>query len=131
MNEIFQFLNDNNTFYLATVEGSTPKVRPFGFVMEYKCKLCFCTNNNKDVYNQLKANPNFEISSTSKTFEWMRLKGKATFITTEDSKRAVLDASPHLEQIYSMDDPTFEVFCANEAEAVFYNMNGETRVVKL
>ncbi|MBV4420602.1 pyridoxamine 5'-phosphate oxidase family protein [Clostridium tyrobutyricum] len=131
MNEILKFLHDNHTFYLATVDGSMPKVRPFGFVMEYKGKLCFCTNNNKDVYKQLKLNSNFEISTVSRTFEWMRLKGKATFITTEESKRAVLDAMPSLRKIYSLDDLTFEVFCADEAEATFYNMKGETRTIKL
>lgn len=131
MNEILQFLKDGNTFYLATTDGSTPKVRPFGFVMEYKGKLCFCTNNFKDVYKQLSINPKFEISSTSKAMEWIRLKGKATFITSQDSKQAVLDAEPSLKKIYNMTDPTFEVFCADEAEATFYNMKGETRTVKL
>ncbi len=131
MNEILQFLTDNHIFYLATIDGSTPKVRPFGFVMAYKGKLCFCTNNFKDVYRQLKVNPEFEISSTSETMEWIRLKGEATFITNLDSKQAVLDAEPSLKKIYSIDDPTFEVFCADKVEATFYNMKGETRTVKL
>jgi uncharacterized pyridoxamine 5'-phosphate oxidase family protein len=39
MNEVLKFLNDNHTFYLATVDGNLPKVRPFGFVMEFEGKL--------------------------------------------------------------------------------------------
>lgn len=131
MDEVLQFLKDNHVFYLATVDGSTPKIRPFGFVMEYKGKLCFSTNNQKDVYKQLKANPKFEISTTSQTAEWLRLKGKATFITTEDSKRAALDVMPSLGKMYSVGDPIFEIFCADEAEATFYNMKGESRTIKL
>ena len=131
MDEILKFLKENATFYLATVEGSVPKVRPFGFVMEYQGKLCFCTNNQKDVYEQLKANPKFEISTTAKTGEWIRLSGKATFITTEDSKRAVLEEMPSLGRMYSIDDPTFEVFCADEAEATFHNFKDEPRTIKL
>ncbi len=131
MDEILQFLKENSTFYLATVEGSNPKLRPFGFIMEYNGKLCFCTNNQKDVYEQLKANPKFEISTTAKSGEWIRLSGKATFITTEDAKRAVLKEMPSLERLYSIDDPNFEVFCADEAEATFHNIKGEPRTIKL
>ena len=34
--EIMQFLKDNPTFYLATVDGYLPRVRPIGFAMWYK-----------------------------------------------------------------------------------------------
>ena len=34
--EIMQFLKDNPTFYLATVDGYLPRVRPLGFAMWYK-----------------------------------------------------------------------------------------------
>jgi len=131
MNEVLQFLKDNPTFYLATTDGDTPKVRPFGFVMDYEGKLCFCTNNQKDVYKQLKANPKFEISTTSQTGEWLRLKGKAVFITSRESKKAALDAAPSLRKIYSEDDDIYEIFYADDAEATFYKMGGTPRTVKL
>lgn len=130
MDEVFEFLSQNPVFYLATVEGETPKVRPFGFVMKYEGKLCFCTNNKKDVYRQLKANPQFEICTVSKTGEWLRLKGNAVFITTRESKQAALNASPSLGMMYSADDSIFEVFCAADAEATFLGMNGASRTVK-
>ena len=131
MEEVLQFLKDNPTFYIATVDGDTPKVRPFGFVMEYNGKICFCTNNQKDVYKQLKANPKFEISVASKTGEWLRLKGKAVFITSRESKKAALDTMPSLRNLYSEDDPIYEIFCADEAEATFYSMNGPVKTVKI
>jgi uncharacterized pyridoxamine 5'-phosphate oxidase family protein len=131
MNEVLQFLKENPIFYIATVDGDTPKVRPFGFVMEYDGKLCFCTNNQKNVYRQLKTNPKFEISTTSKDGKWLRLKGKAVFITNRESKKAALDASPSLGRMYSVDDSIFEVFCADEGEATFSDMKGESRTLKL
>ncbi|MEG6566293.1 pyridoxamine 5'-phosphate oxidase family protein [Thermoanaerobacterium saccharolyticum] len=131
MEEVLQFLKDNPTFYIATVNGDTPKVRPFGFVMEYNGKICFCTNNQKDVYKQLKANPKFEISITSKTGEWLRLKGKAVFITSRESKKAALDTMPSLRNLYSEDDSIFEIFYADEAEATFYGMSGPVKTVKI
>ena len=131
MNEVLQFLKDNPVFYIATVDGDTPKVRPFGFAMEYDGKLCFCTSNQKNVYRQLKANPKFEISTTSKTGEWLRLKGKAVFITSRESKKAALDARPALGRMYSVDDSIFEIFCVDEGEATFSDMSGASRTLKL
>ncbi len=131
MNEILKFLADNPIFYLATVEGDIPKVRPFGFVMNYQGKLHLCTSNQKDVYKQLKANPHLEISTTSQTGEWLRLKGKAVFNTNKESKQAALDVAPFLSRMYSVDDSIFEVFYIENAEATIQNMKGESKTIKL
>lgn len=131
MNEVLQFLNDNPVFYLATVDGDTPKVRPFGFAMEYDGKLCFATSNQKDVYKQLKANPKMEICTASKTGEWLRLKGKAVFVTTVESKLAALNAMPSLGKMYSADDSVFEVFCLEDGEATLCSMAGGSKTIKL
>jgi uncharacterized pyridoxamine 5'-phosphate oxidase family protein len=131
MNEVLKFLTDNSPFYLATMDGDLPRVRPFGFVMEYEGKLCFCTSNQKPVYQQLKANPNFEISTTSKIGEWLRLKGKAVFNTSKQSKRVALDAMPMLKNMYSVEDSLFEIFYIVEAKATFADMKGASRTIKL
>ncbi len=129
MNEVLNFLKSNVPFYIATVEGTTPKVRPFGFVMDYEGKLYFCTSNQKPVYKQLKANPRFEVSAATKTGEWLRLKGEAVFDTNKKTKQAALDAAPFLSNMYSADDSIFEVFYIKNAEAVFCNMKGESKTV--
>lgn len=131
MDEVLKFLTDNPTFYLATVDGNLPKVRPFGFVMLFDGKLCFCTSNQKNVYKQLKANPHLEVSATSKTGEWLRLRGKAVFNTSSQSKQAALEAAPFLNKMYSVDDPIFETFYVEDGEATFTEMNGISRTIKL
>jgi uncharacterized pyridoxamine 5'-phosphate oxidase family protein len=131
VNEVLKFLIDNSPFYLATMDSGLPKVRPFGFAMEYLGKLCFCTNNQKQVYRQLQANPNFEISATSQTGEWLRLKGKAVFNTSKQSKQAALDVMPMLKNMYSVEDEIFEIFYIAEAEATFADMKGASRTIKL
>lgn len=130
MNEVLQFLTENPTFYLATVEGTTPKVRPFGFVMNYQEKLYFCTSNKKNVYKQLTQNPYFEVSTTSKSHEWIRLKGKAVFNSTRETRQAAITAAPFLSNLYSADDPSFELFYIEEAEATFFNMKGVAKSIK-
>lgn len=130
MEEVLKFLTENTPFYVATVDGDTPKVRPFGFIMNYEGKLCFCcTSNQKNVYKQLKANPKFEISATSKSYQWIRLKGKAVFITSPETIKAAMDQAPNLRNLCSEDE--IEIFYADEAEATFYTMNGDSRSVKL
>lgn len=131
MDEVLTFLKDNPVFYLATVEGNIPKVRPFGFAMNFEGKLYFCTSNQKPVFRQLKANPNFEVCTTSKTNEWLRLKGKAVFNTTRQTKQAALDAMPMLKNMYSVDDSLFELFYIEDAEATFTDMKGGPRTIKL
>lgn len=131
MDEVLAFLKDNPVFYLATVEGNIPKVRPFGFAMNFEGKLYFCTSNQKPVFRQLKANPNFEVCTTSKTNEWLRLKGKAMFNTTRQTKQAALDAMPMLKNMYSVDDSLFELFYIEDAEATFSDMKGGSRTIKL
>lgn len=132
MKEVLKFLTDNGPFYIATVAGDKPKVRPFGFVMEHEGKLWFCTNNKKDVYKQLIANPYFEVSTTSPEGRWIRLKGKAVFNTTPAIKAKALEVSPRLANIYSVEDQLFELFYIEEGEATFNSMGGgESKTVKL
>ncbi|HWR07866.1 pyridoxamine 5'-phosphate oxidase family protein [Sporomusa sp.] len=131
MEEVLKFLTENPIFYLATVDGDIPKVRPFGFVMNFEGKLHFGTSNQKNVYRQLKANPNFEISTTSKTGEWIRLKGKAVFNTSKQSKQAALTKMPQLANMYSVDDSIFELFYIENGEATLQDMKGNSKTIKL
>lgn len=61
MNEVIEFLKENPVQYFATVElDNKAKVRPFQFMIEDGGKLYFCTNNEKDVFKQIKNNPYVE-----------------------------------------------------------------------
>jgi len=132
MDEVLEFLTENRVFYIATVDGHLPRVRPFGFVMKYDGKLCFCTNNQKEVYRQLRANPHFEISATSADgSKWLRLRGQAVFITSRETKKAALEHMPSLRRMYSEDDDIFEIFYADQAEATFADLEGNVRTFKL
>ncbi|AXU27867.1 TPA: pyridoxamine 5'-phosphate oxidase family protein [Clostridioides difficile] len=75
MEKIMNFLKENSTFYFATVEGNKPRVRPFGFVMDYEGKLYFGIGKHKTSYKQVLVNPNVEIFTASKDGKWIRIKG--------------------------------------------------------
>ena len=131
MNEVLEFFLENRIVYLATVDGNIPKVRPVGFVMELEGKLYFSTSNQKNVYKQLKANPNFEVSIISQTGDWLRLQGKAVFNTTRQTRQAALDAVPAFSKMYSIDDDIFELFYIEDGVAIFNDTKGSSRTVIL
>ena len=77
--EIMEFLKENPTFYLATVEGYLPRVRPIGFAMWYNDHLCIGLGKHKAAYKQLLDNTNLEICAANDRGEWMRIQGTANF----------------------------------------------------
>jgi uncharacterized pyridoxamine 5'-phosphate oxidase family protein len=131
MNEVLSFFNECGVFFVSTVDGDQPRVRPFSFAMEYEGKLCFATSNQKPVYTQLMNNPNVEISASSKDARWLRLSGKAVFCTSKESKQKALEVMPMLKSMYSPDDTIFEIFYLENAVANFYSLQGESKSISL
>ncbi|MHC1681846.1 MAG: pyridoxamine 5'-phosphate oxidase family protein [Clostridiaceae bacterium] len=123
MKEVLDFLTECGTFFISTVDGDQPRVRPFGFVMDYEGKLCLCTSNKKPTFAQLKVNPKTEISAT-KDGRWIRLSGEAEFCTTKESKAKALEVAPSLKAMYSVDDDIFEVFYIKNVKAVIADFSG-------
>lgn len=128
MERVYEFLKRAGVFYMATECKEEPKVRPFGFVMVYKDRLYFCTNNQKEVYRQIKENPNVEICTCIGT-EWIRVRGKAFFDNDMEAKRQVFDVDPGMCKLYQAEDEIFEIFYLCEGEAVFADMNGRNETV--
>lgn len=118
MKETLEFLKKAGTFYLATMDGDQPRVRPFGAVCEFEGKLYLITNNKKDVYKQIMANPKIEISGMADG-KWIRLSGEAVQDPRREAKKAMLDANPGLRGMYNEDDGIVEVLYLRNATAVF------------
>lgn len=131
MKEVLEFLNECKVFFVSTIDGNQPRVRPFGFVMEYEGKLCFGTSNQKRVYAQLTANPNCEIIAATKDAKWVRLSGQAVFCTTKEAKAHALETLPMLKKLYSVEDDIFEIFYLENAVAYFSTMQGDYKTVNL
>lgn len=131
MNEVLEFLLNSPTFYIATMDGDQPRVRPFGAVMKFEDKLYFTTNNTKPVYKQLVENSKIEISTTSPKGEWIRLTGKAVVDSRKEVKEAMLEASPMLKNMYSLDDDIFELFYLTDAVATFSSFTSAPKTIRL
>ncbi|MBO7452328.1 MAG: pyridoxamine 5'-phosphate oxidase family protein [Clostridiales bacterium] len=101
MSKINEFLNAAGVFFLATVDGDQPKLRPLGLHMEMDGKELFGVGDFKDVYKQMVKNPKVEIVASKPNGHWMRYTGKAVFETDPKYAEAALEAAPHLRQIYN------------------------------
>ena len=101
MSRINDFLTEAGVFFLATVDGDKPRLRPLGAHMEMDDKVIFGVGDFKDVYKQLCKNPNAEIVACKPDGHWLRYSGKAVFETDAKYAEAMLDGAPHLRNIYN------------------------------
>ena len=116
--KVCQFLDDAQTYYLATVEGDQPRVRPFGTALVYGGKLYIQTGKVKNVSKQLAANPKAEICAF-KDGKWLRLSGELINDDDRAVKVAMLEKMPSLKRMYSADDDNTQVLYFKNATATF------------
>lgn len=129
MQRVEKFLKEAETYYLATVEGDQPRVRPFGTAHIFEGKLYIQTGKVKDVSKQLHANPKAEICAF-RNGTWLRVSGELIPDERREAKVAMLEAYPSLQKMYSADDDNTEVLYFKDATATFYSFTSEPEVVK-
>ena len=95
MERVVKFLKDAGVYYLATVEGDQPRVRPFGTAHVFEGKLYIQTGKVKDVSRQLLANPKAEICAFLNG-EWIRIAGELIEDDRIEARQSLLDAYPGL-----------------------------------
>jgi len=103
MIEVYEFLKDCGVYYLATMDGNQPRVRPFGTVSIFDNHLYIQTGKSKNVSKQIEANPNVEICAF-KDGKWIRVTGKLIRDDRIEPKKDMLDKYPDLKSMYSAED---------------------------
>ena len=102
MEEVYDFLKKCETYYLATVEGDQPRVRPFGTVDIFEGKLYIQTGKVKDVSKQLQANPKAEICAYDiDSGKWLRITGKLIRDDRVDAKNICLTSTRASNHIFA------------------------------
>ncbi len=125
-NKVINFLKSNPVQYLATVgRDNKAKCRPFMFMNEEDGKLWFCTNSTKDVYKDMQKNPEIEITTSSPSYEWIRLHGKAVFENNKTVKENAMKNNIVKNQYKTADNPIFEVFYLENAHGVIADFSGK------
>lgn len=127
--KVYQFLEDAQTYYLATVEGDQPRVRPFGTALLYEGKLYIQTGKVKDVSKQIAANPKVEISAF-KDGKWIRLAGELVNDDRREVKAAMLEKMPSLKAMYSADDDNTQVLYFKNATATICSFTEAPEIIR-
>ena len=129
MNEVFEFLKKARTYYLATMEGDQPRVRPFGTVDLFEGRLYIQTGKSKKVSQQLQINPKTELCAFLDG-KWLRVAGTLVRDDRVEAKAHMLDNYPELKAMYSADDDNTEVLYFKDAEATFSSFTEAPRTIK-
>ncbi len=117
MNEVYEFLKSAGVYYLATVEGDQPRVRPFGTIDIFEDKLYIQTGKVKPVAHQMKANPKVELSAMTPDGKWIRIAAEAVLDDNIEAQTHMLDAYPNLKAMYQPGDGNTEVYYLKNAVA--------------
>lgn len=129
MQEVYEFLKAAGTYYLATVEGDQPRVRPFGTVDIFEGRLYIQTGKSKAVSRQIQANPKAELCAFMNG-KWLRVAGTLVRDDRIEAKKHMLEQYPQLQAMYSAEDDNTEVLYFEDAEATFSSFTEPPRTVK-
>lgn len=126
---IYEFLKKCGTYYIATVEGNQARVRPFGTINLYNGKLYIQTGKSKKVSEQLKQNPNIEISAMLND-KWIRVSCQAVLDDNYEARVKMLEAYPELKSMYKPNDGNTEVYYLKKGEAQICSFDKEPKTFK-
>ena len=118
MKRVLDFLKKASIYYLATVEGDQPRVRPFGTINEFEGKLYIQTGKVKPTSKQLMVNPKAEICAFADG-AWIRIACELIEDDRFETKKSMLDAYPNLRGMYDENDGNTQVFYMKNAVATF------------
>lgn len=118
MQKVRDFLHKTGAYYLATVDGDQPQVRPFGTAEIIEGKLYIQTGHIKNVAKQIAANPKVAICAfDAAAGEWLRITATLVEDPRVEIKKAMLDANPGLRSMYDENDDNTAVYYLKDAKA--------------
>ena len=128
--DVYDFLKKAEVYFIATMDGDSPRVRPFGTIAIFEGRLYIQTGKHKRVSEQIKKNPKVEICALNKEGnKWVRIEAVLVDDDRIEAKQHMLDEYPSLKSIYSDNDSNTQVFYLKNATATFSSFTDESKVV--
>lgn len=116
MQRVLDFLKKTGVYFLATVDGDRPEVRPFGTAEIIEGRLYIQTGHVKPVARQIAANPKVAICAYDGE-KWLRITATLVEDPRVEIKKAMLDAYPTLRSMYNENDGNTAVYYLKDAKA--------------
>jgi len=128
--DVLDFLKKSEHYFIATIDGDQPRVRPFGTAVIFEGKLYIQTSKQKKVSKQIETNPKVEICALNKgSNKWVRIEAVLVNDDRIEAKKYMLEAYPELKAMYSAEDSNTQVLYLKNATATFYSFADEPIVV--
>ena len=128
MHEVYNFIKECNTYYIATIDEDQPRVRPFGTINIFDNKLYIQTGRKKNVAKQIALNPKVEICAFNGK-EWIRLDATLIEDNRVEAKKSMLDAHPNLRSMYDENDENTLVYVLTNAKAEIHSLSEPTKTI--
>ena len=128
--KVSAFLDEAQVYYLATVEGDQPRVRPFGTALVHNGRLYIQTGKVKPVSRQLAVNPKAEICAFSGG-KWLRVAGELVNDDDRAVKVVMLEKMPSLKSMYDPDDGNMQMLYFKNAVATFSSFTAAPETINL
>lgn len=128
MQEVYEFLKKCGTYYIATMDGDQPRVRPFGTIDIYNNKLYIQTGKVKNVSKQMTTNPKIEICAVDGN-TWIRVSAIAVNDDSIEAKQHMLDNYPSLQAMYKADDDNTQVLYLENGTATISSFTAEPKII--
>ena len=128
MEEVLKLLKDCGYYFIATIDGDKPRVRPFGTAEIFGGKLYIQTGKKKNVSKQIEANSNVEICAF-KDGKWIRISGSLVRDERIEAKKYMLDQNPDLRSMYNENDDNTEVLYFEKGTAVISSFTEEPKII--
>ncbi len=129
MERVCEFFKNAGVYYLATVEGDQPRVRPFGTAHIFEGKLYIQTGKIKPVSKQIAANPKAELCAF-KDGVWLRVACELVEDDRIEAKKSMLDAYSNLRAMYDENDGNTQVLYLKDAVATFSSFTAPAETYK-
>lgn len=116
MQEVYQFIKSCGYYFIATMDGDQPRIRPFGTIHIFEDKLYIQTGHKKNVAKQISRNNKIGICAYNGK-EWIRVEATLVEDPRVEAKKSMLDAYPNLRSMYNENDDNTAVYILTNAKA--------------
>lgn len=126
--KVYEFLEDAKTFYLATMEGNLPRVRPYGAMLFFEGKNYIMAFGQTNATRQIAANQKAEICAFKG--RTLRIECKLVEDNRPEVGKALVDKMPVLKPVLGENGESGVMYYLKDATANFFKMMELDETVK-
>lgn len=126
--KVYDFLENAGTFYLATVEGDQPRVRPYGAMLLCEDKIYIMAFGQTNATRQIADNCKAELCAfKGKT---LRIECKLVEDSRPEVQKALIEKMPSLKPALGENGEHGVMYYLSDATATFYNVMEPVETIK-